>query len=55
MDLHGSIFFDNPCLIFLTITGERKRERPTHTVEHLFCGMGGWYNDNFSKKHSKGV
>ena len=31
------------------------RERPTHIVEHLFCGMSGWYNANFSKKHSKGV
>ena len=30
-------------------------ERPTHIVEHLFCGMSGWYNANFSKKHSKGV
>ena len=33
----------------------REREKPTHTVEHLFCGMGGWYNSIFSKKHSKGV
>ena len=24
-------------------------------MEHLFCGMSGWYNANFSKKHSKGV
>ena len=31
------------------------RERPTHIVEHLFCGMSGWYNANFSKKYSKGV
>ena len=31
------------------------RERPTHIVEHLFCGISEWYNDNFSKKHSKGV
>ena len=41
--------------LFLTKTGERERERPTHIVEHLFCGMSGWYNANFSKKHSKGV
>ena len=55
LDLHVSIFFfDSPCLsFFLTKTGER--ERPTHIVEHLFCGMSGWYNANFSKKHSKGV
>ena len=24
-------------------------------MEHLFCGMSGWYNANFSKKRSKGV
>ena len=40
-------------LLFLTKTGER--ERPTHIVEHLFCGMSGWYNADFSKKYSKGV
>jgi len=34
---------------------KNSRERPTHIVEHLFCGMSGWYNANFSKKHSKGV
>ena len=49
-------FLDSPCLsFFLTKTGERERERPIHIVEHLFCGMSGWYNANFSKKHSKGV
>ena len=43
------IFFYSPCFLFffvLTITGER--ERPTHTMELLFCGMDGWYNANFS-------
>ena len=45
-------FFDSPCLSFFY---KNWRERPTHIVEHLFCGMSGWYNANFSKKHSKGV
>jgi len=42
---HASLFF----------LKKLERERPTHIVEHLFCGMSGWYNANFSKKHSKGV
>ena len=41
---HASLFFN-----------KNQRERPTHIVERLFCGMSGWYNANFSKKHSKGV
>ena len=52
-DLHGSILFliAHASLFFNKNSGER----PTHIVEHLFCGMSGWYNANFSKKHSKGV
>ena len=34
---------------------EREREKSTQIVEHLFCGMSGWYNANFSKKHNKGI
>jgi hypothetical protein len=41
---HASLFFN-----------ENWIERPTHIVECLFCGMSGWYNANFSKKHSKEV
>ena len=35
---------------FVTITGERERERerPTHLVEPLFCEMDGLYNANLS-------
>ena len=53
LDLHVSIFFliDHVSLFF----NKNWRERPTHIVEHLFCGMSGWYNANFSKKYSKGV
>ena len=46
-------FFDSPCLF--SFFNKNWRERPTHIVEHLFCGMSEWYNANFSKKHSKGV
>ena len=42
-------------LLFFFFFNKNWRERPTHIVEHLFCGMSGWYNANFSKKHSKGV
>ena len=54
LDLHVSIFFSiaHASLFFLN---KNWRERPTHIVEHLFCGMSGWYNANFSKKYSKGV
>ena len=47
------IFFDSPCLS--SFFNKNWREGPTHIEEHLFCGMSGWYNPNFSKKHSKGV
>ena len=53
MDLHVSIFFfDSPCLIFYN---NNWRERSIHIVEHIFCGMDGWYNANFSQKNSKEV
>ena len=57
LDLHVSIFFFSiaHASLFLKKTGERERERPTQIVEHLFCGMSGWYNANFSKKHNKRV
>ena len=54
LDLHVSIFFfDSRCLSFFFFN-KNWRERPTHIVEHLFCGMSGWYNSNYPKKHSKG-
>ena len=42
---HASLLFFN----------KNWRERSTHIVEYLFCGMSGWYNAIFSKKYSKGV
>ena len=48
-------FLDSPCLSsFFLFFNRNWGERPTHIVEHLFCGMSGWYNANFSKKYSKG-
>ena len=55
LDLHVSIFFSIGHASLFFYKNWRERERSTHTVEHLFCGMSGWYNANFSKKHSKGV
>ena len=52
--VHIFFFLNSPCLSS-SFLNKNQRERPTHIVEHLFCGMSGWYNANFSKKHSKGV
>ena len=55
LDLHVSIFFFSIAYASLLLFFNKNwRERPIHIVEHLFCGMSGWYNANFSKKHSKG-
>jgi len=48
-------FFTIAHASLLLFLNKNWRERSTHIVEHLFCGMSGWYNANFSKKHSKGV
>ena len=52
---HVSIFFVSITHASLFKKNKNWSERPTQIVEHLFCGMSGWYNANFSKKHSKGV
>ena len=55
LDLNVSIFFSIAHASLFFNKNWRERERPTYIVEHLFCGMSGWYNANFSKRHSKGV
>jgi hypothetical protein len=53
LDLHVSNFFflDSPCLS----CNNRWRERPTQSVDLLFCGMDGWYNANSRLGIARGI